>query len=93
MRHLHPEDAAALLPHRRGEAVDRRHDVARRRNDGVADRLIHKGVLQVDDDERGAGRIKLRKAVLGAAALDDAADDLVGDGSAIELHGFSGQRR
>jgi hypothetical protein len=86
MRHLHPEHAAATTPNGIGEPVDRRHDVARRRHNSVPDRIIHEGVLQIDHDERGARRVEISEAVLGAAALDNAADDLIGDDGAVQFH-------
>ena len=84
--HSDPEDAAAGFAQRRGEAVDRQHDVARRRADRVPDRLVHKGVLQIDDDERGARRVELGKRVLGATPGDDPLDDGVGNGGALQFH-------
>jgi len=86
MRHLHPEHAAATTPNGVGEPVNRRHDVARRRHHGVANRVVHEGVLQIDHDERGARRIERGEAMLGAAAPDNAADDLVGDDGAVQFH-------
>ena len=67
-----PPPAAA---HRGGEAVDVGHDLARRRADRVADRVVHEGVLQVDHHQRRARRIDGGEAMLGAAALHDAVDD------------------
>ena len=52
----------------------------------MPDRLVHKGVLQIDDDQRGARRVELGKAVLGAAAGDDPLDDGVGNGGAFQFH-------
>jgi len=86
MGHLDPEHAAAVAPHRRAEAVDRRHDVPRRRHRCKADRLVHESVLQVDHDERGARRVEFGEAVLAAAALDDAADDPVRNDGAVQFH-------
>src|SRR5205823_1346936 len=92
MRHLDPEHAAATAPHGVGEAVDRRHDVARRRHHRMADRVVHEGVLQIDDDERGTRRVERGKAVFAAAALNHAADDLGAANLAGYLAGALGAR-
>jgi hypothetical protein len=84
--HLDPEDAAARLAHRRRQAVDRRHDVPRRGYDRMPDRFIHKCVLQIDHDERGARRLEIGKTVFAATACDDPLYDLVGNGGAVEFH-------
>src|SRR5207237_4876510 len=85
MCHLDPEHAAATAPHGGREAVDRWYDVASGRHDGVADRVVHEGVLQIDNDERGARRVEISKAMLAAAARQDAADDLIGNDGAVQF--------
>ena len=65
--HLDPEDRASGPAHHLSESVHRRHNIARRRHDGMADPIIHEGVLQVDYDERGASRVEIRKAMFAAA--------------------------
>src|SRR3954451_13393512 len=84
--HLDPEDRASGLAHHLSESIHRRHNIARRRHDGVADLIIHESVLQVDYDQRGAHRIELGKAMLAAAPPDNPLYDLTRDGGAIEFH-------
>jgi hypothetical protein len=86
MRHLDPKHAAAGMPHGGGEAVDRRHDIARRGHHRMAHRVVHEGVLQIDHDERGPRRVEIGEAMLGAPALHDTADDLIGDDGAVQFH-------
>ena len=52
MGHLDPEHAAAGLAQCRRQPVDRGDNVASRRHRCKSDRLVHEGVLQIDDGER-----------------------------------------
>jgi len=83
MGHLDPEDAAASLAHGRRQAVDCGHDVARRRDRCEPYRVVHKRMLQVDDDEHRPDRVEIGERVLHAALLDHAPHDRVGDGRAV----------
>src|SRR5690349_11469674 len=86
MRHAHPEDAAAAASNGSCQPVYRRHDVARCWADRVADRVVHKRVLQIDHDQCGLVRIEFGEAMLCAAPLDNPPYDLVRNGCAVEFH-------
>jgi len=58
-----------------GQTIDVGHDIPRGRTDGVADFVIHEGILQVDDDQRGPFRIEVGEDVLRATPSDDAFDN------------------
>ena len=89
MRHLDPEHTAAGLAHGRRQAVDRRDDVASGRHHREPNRVVHKGVLRIDDGKRRLCGVEIGERVLNAATLDHSLHDCVGDGCAVQFHASS----
>ena len=86
MRHLDPEDTATGLTHCCGQPIDRGYDVARRRHRCKSDRVVHEGVLQIDDYEGRVQRVEIGERVLGSAPFDHPLHDRFRDGYAIQFH-------
>ncbi len=78
------DDGAAGLAHRLGDSIDVRHDLARRRHFDWGARL-HKAVLQVDDDMRGAARVEIAEHMPMRTEPRDALYDGVGDVDRVHL--------
>ena len=77
-RHPDPRHGAARIPHRRGEPVDVRHDVACRRDLERRARFDEE-VLHVDHDERRGRRVEFVDHAQLATHLVDGVDDVGGD--------------
>ena len=75
-----PDHRSAGLAHCLSETVDVGHDLFRHRTERVRNARQHEGVLHVDDDQGGLGRIEILVDMLAAAAFDDAVDDRLRDG-------------
>ena len=65
-----PEYAAAGFAHCRRQPVDRGHNIARCWHRSKSDSIVHKGVLQIDYDERGPRGVEISERVLHTAALN-----------------------
>ena len=86
MGHLDPEHASASLAQRRRQPVDRGYDAARSRHRRKSDRVVHKGVLQVDDNQRRPHRVDIGEGMLRPTAFDHALCNRVRDGRTVQSH-------
>jgi hypothetical protein len=89
---LDPEHRAPGLAHNPGEPIDVGHDIFRHRAKRVGDPWQHEGVLHVDHDERGLGRIEGVINMLPTAPRHDTIDDRLRDGQLMHhgLHSLPG---